>query len=165
MLDDPSIQLPTFEAELNNKEMELLRKFFQPKDKLWRPSLIAFPHFQAFPSRVHNVMHSFRSEMLIDAMQYLQGSSYPRDSRACFDQVRSWSMWLIASYFFVLINCMLVYSYSSNYYAYFHWFRLKPIQIWAPVLKLLNSTIALWMVHNPWHFKLHIARVLQCTSC
>ncbi|XP_074371460.1 LOW QUALITY PROTEIN: DEAD-box ATP-dependent RNA helicase FANCM-like [Apium graveolens] len=88
-LDDPTVQLPTFEAELNNKEMELLSKYFQPKDNLWRPSLIAFPHFQAFPSRVHNVMHSFRSELLINAMQYLQGSSYLRNSRACFDQVEA----------------------------------------------------------------------------
>lgn len=100
MLDDHTVQLPTFEAKLNKNEIELLRKFFQPKDNLWRPSLIAFPHFQAFPSRVHNVMHSFRSEMLIDTMQYLQGSSDSRDSRACFDQVCSWNMWLHASFFF-----------------------------------------------------------------
>ncbi|KAK1403680.1 ATP-dependent DNA helicase mph1 [Heracleum sosnowskyi] len=88
-LDDHTVQLPTFEAKLNDNEIELLRKFFKPTDNLWRPSLIAFPHFQAFPSRVHNVMHSFRSEMLIDTMQYLQGSSYAMDGRACFDQVEA----------------------------------------------------------------------------
>lgn len=89
VLDDHNVQLPISESKLNDNEMELLKKFFQPKDNLWRPSLIAFPHFQAFPSRVHNVMHSFRSEMLIDTMQRLQGLSYSRDSRACLDQVCS----------------------------------------------------------------------------
>nr|XP_017237619.1 PREDICTED: Fanconi anemia group M protein homolog isoform X2 [Daucus carota subsp. sativus] len=89
VLDDHNVQLPISESKLNDNEMELLKKFFQPKDNLWRPSLIAFPHFQAFPSRVHNVMHSFRSEMLIDTMQRLQGLSYSRDSRACLDQVEA----------------------------------------------------------------------------
>ncbi|KAL4583369.1 hypothetical protein LXL04_007940 [Taraxacum kok-saghyz] len=38
---------------------DLLAKYFQSSSENdWRPSLIAFPHFQAFPSRVHKVAHS-----------------------------------------------------------------------------------------------------------
>ncbi|KAL4556676.1 hypothetical protein LXL04_034832 [Taraxacum kok-saghyz] len=38
---------------------DLLAKYFQySSENDWRPSLIAFPHFQAFPSRVHKVAHS-----------------------------------------------------------------------------------------------------------
>ncbi|KAL4583348.1 hypothetical protein LXL04_007918 [Taraxacum kok-saghyz] len=38
---------------------DLLAKYFQSSSENdWRPSLISFPHFQAFPSRVHKVAHS-----------------------------------------------------------------------------------------------------------
>nr|KYP67888.1 hypothetical protein KK1_021503 [Cajanus cajan] len=45
-------------------------------------SLIAFPHFQTFPSRVHKVKHSPGTLMLIDIMQRLQGLvSFPEDDK------------------------------------------------------------------------------------
>ncbi|CAN6472368.1 unnamed protein product [Victoria cruziana] len=59
---------------LSASEIELLRKYFHSgKEDKWRPSLIAFPHFQVFPSRVQHVRHSYRTmQMLIDSMQLLQ---------------------------------------------------------------------------------------------
>ncbi|XP_057504285.1 DEAD-box ATP-dependent RNA helicase FANCM isoform X2 [Actinidia eriantha] len=81
--DDYPIQTPMFNAELTDAETDLVAKYFHPtKECTWRPSLIAFPHFQAFPSRVHKIMHSFRTEMLIDAMQVLQGLSFTRVNEA-----------------------------------------------------------------------------------
>lgn len=88
MLDDHNVQTLEFEAKLTNAETDILRKYFQPTtENLCRPSLIAFPHFQAFPSRVHKIMHSFRSVMLIDTMQLMQGLSYSRDKKAFFIEV------------------------------------------------------------------------------
>ncbi|GFY96862.1 DEAD/DEAH box RNA helicase family protein [Actinidia rufa] len=81
--DDYPIQTPMFNAELTDSETDLVAKYFHPtKECTWRPSLIAFPHFQAFPARVHKIMHSFRTEMLIDAMQVLQGLSFTRVNEA-----------------------------------------------------------------------------------
>ncbi|KAK6940331.1 Helicase, C-terminal [Dillenia turbinata] len=77
---DP-VQTPKFRDKLTSNETNLLKKYFEPlKENTWRPSLIAFPHFQAFPSRVHNVMHSFRTGMLIDMMQRLQRSPLSEDT-------------------------------------------------------------------------------------
>ncbi|KAL6984536.1 hypothetical protein U1Q18_017913 [Sarracenia purpurea var. burkii] len=74
---------PMFKAKLSNAETDLIVKYFHAtKESTWRPSLITFPHFQAFPSRVHKVMHSFRTKMLIDAMQLLQGLLFTGDSKA-----------------------------------------------------------------------------------
>lgn len=76
------IQTHTFKEKLTDLETELLSKYFHPKRKnFWRPSLIAFPHFQAFPSRECNVLHSFRSGMLIDAMQRLNVLSIAQDAK------------------------------------------------------------------------------------
>ncbi|RZC73544.1 hypothetical protein C5167_049023 [Papaver somniferum] len=62
--------------KMSDAEIELISKYFHtPKEGTWKPSLIAFPHFQVFPSRVQNVMHSFRTGLLIDTMQQLQGPS------------------------------------------------------------------------------------------
>ncbi|OVA08698.1 Helicase [Macleaya cordata] len=78
--DDP-IHRSTFTVKTSDAENELIAKYFHPsKEDKWRPSLIAFPHFQVFPSQVHKVMHSFRTGMLIDTMQCLQGLSFSTKS-------------------------------------------------------------------------------------
>ncbi|XP_065847940.1 DEAD-box ATP-dependent RNA helicase FANCM isoform X2 [Euphorbia lathyris] len=78
--DDKAVETPAFIAELNAAEAGLVAKYFElPGGKAWRPSLIAFPHCQAFPSRVHKVMHSSRTDTLIDTMQYLQNLSFSRE--------------------------------------------------------------------------------------
>ncbi|VFQ90429.1 unnamed protein product [Cuscuta campestris] len=70
------LQIPVLANKLSDTEIKLLAKYFNNSgESLWRPSLIAFRHLQAFPSRVHRVPHSFRTEMLIDAMQHLEGLS------------------------------------------------------------------------------------------
>ncbi|KAI3744811.1 hypothetical protein L1987_57904 [Smallanthus sonchifolius] len=75
--EDDAIQIPKSKLKLTDVETDLLEKYFDPaRQDDWRPSLIAFPHFQAFPSRVHEIAHSMRTTMLIDTMQYLQGLSY-----------------------------------------------------------------------------------------
>ncbi|KAI7741881.1 hypothetical protein M8C21_022455 [Ambrosia artemisiifolia] len=75
--EDDSIQIPKYKLNLTEVETDLLGKYFDPaRQDNWRPSLIAFPHFQAFPSRVHEIAHSMRTTMLIDSMQYLQGLSF-----------------------------------------------------------------------------------------
>ncbi|XP_057851783.1 DEAD-box ATP-dependent RNA helicase FANCM [Cryptomeria japonica] len=60
--------------DLSESEMDLLGKYFGSSNKgFWTPSIIAFPHYQLFPSRVYNVKHSFRTtEMLIDTLQSLK---------------------------------------------------------------------------------------------
>ncbi|KAA8546304.1 hypothetical protein F0562_002957 [Nyssa sinensis] len=83
--DDHTIRTPIFRSKLTDAENDLLTNYFHStQENSWRPSLIAFPHFQAFPSRVHKVMHSYRTGMLIDSMQRLQGFSFSRDSKASF---------------------------------------------------------------------------------
>ncbi|KAJ7949704.1 DEAD/DEAH box RNA helicase family protein [Quillaja saponaria] len=73
-------QTPVFKDKLSNAEVNLLETYFHPpSENTWRPSLIAFPHFQTIPSRVNKVMHSYRTSMLIDTMQYLQGLSFAGD--------------------------------------------------------------------------------------
>ncbi|KAH9757853.1 DEAD-box ATP-dependent RNA helicase FANCM [Citrus sinensis] len=80
--DDHAITTPIFKEKLTAAETDLIAKYFHPtSDSTWRPSLIAFPHFQALPSRVHKVMHSFRTGMLIDMMQHLQGLTFSGDDR------------------------------------------------------------------------------------
>ncbi|KDP34815.1 hypothetical protein JCGZ_11177 [Jatropha curcas] len=90
--DDTAIQTPVFRTKLNGEEAALITKYFKlTGEQSWRPSLIAFPHFQAFPSRVHKVMHSYRTNMLIDTMQYLQNLSFSTKGRAFFieDEISS----------------------------------------------------------------------------
>ncbi|KAK9162160.1 hypothetical protein Syun_003062 [Stephania yunnanensis] len=70
-----------FKEKISLSEADLLAKYFSNcVENVWKPSLVAFPHFQAFPSRVHNVIHSFRTGMLIDAIQHLQGLSFGEDN-------------------------------------------------------------------------------------
>ncbi|XP_057974604.1 DEAD-box ATP-dependent RNA helicase FANCM isoform X2 [Malania oleifera] len=81
--DDHPSETPIFEDKLTGAETELLSKYFPPtRESSWRPSLIAFPHFQVFPSRVHQVMHSLRTGILIDVMQHLQGLSFGQDTKS-----------------------------------------------------------------------------------
>lgn len=60
--------------ELTESEKNLLAKYFgSGTEEAWKPSLVAFPHYQLFPSRVYKVRHSFKTtEMLIDTLQFLQ---------------------------------------------------------------------------------------------
>ncbi|KAF3445456.1 hypothetical protein FNV43_RR10632 [Rhamnella rubrinervis] len=72
--DDDSVQTPVFRDKLTVAETNLIAKYFhQPGDTTWKPSLIAFPHFQTFPSRIHKIMHSYKTRLLIDMMQHTQG--------------------------------------------------------------------------------------------
>ncbi|KAJ6383682.1 hypothetical protein OIU78_027052 [Salix suchowensis] len=75
--DDNTIETPVFKENLTVAETALLAKYFHPGNT-WTPSLIAFPRFQSFPSRVHKVMHSYRTEMLINSMQHLQDLTFTR---------------------------------------------------------------------------------------
>ncbi|KAF9670622.1 hypothetical protein SADUNF_Sadunf13G0088000 [Salix dunnii] len=77
VIDDNTIKTPVFKENLTVAETALLAKYFYP-GKTWTPSLIAFPRFQSFPSRVYKVMHSYRTEMLINSMQHLQDLTFTR---------------------------------------------------------------------------------------
>ncbi|KAF7836457.1 DEAD-box ATP-dependent RNA helicase FANCM isoform X1 [Senna tora] len=71
---DDSFQKPASIDKLKVSEIDLLAKYFHTSgENTWRPSLIAFPHFQTHPSRAHKVNHSCRTVMLIDMMQRLRG--------------------------------------------------------------------------------------------
>ncbi|CAL0329459.1 unnamed protein product [Lupinus luteus] len=71
---DKPLQISASEDKLTVSEVDLLETYFQPTgENTCRLSLIAFPHFQTFPSRVHKVKHSCGTMMLIDTMQQLQG--------------------------------------------------------------------------------------------
>lgn len=88
--DDHPIQAPISTDKLTNVETEVLAKYFGTTGKItWRPSLIAFPPFQAFPTGVHKIPHSFRTEILIDMMQHLQGLSFSGNSKTFFVEVCS----------------------------------------------------------------------------
>ncbi len=88
MKDDRATPTSAFQDKLTVAETGLIAKYFHSTgDNTWRPSLIAFPHFQTFPSRVHKVMHANRTGMLIDMMQRLQGLSFSGDSEAIVVEV------------------------------------------------------------------------------
>ncbi|KAJ8774205.1 hypothetical protein K2173_009636 [Erythroxylum novogranatense] len=89
--DDFAIQIPTYKQKLTVIEDDLIARYFHPKSgNTGRPSLIAFPHFQAFPSRVHKVMHCHRTNMLTEAIQHLQRLSFLKgDSESSEDEVES----------------------------------------------------------------------------
>jgi Fanconi anemia group M protein len=76
------LQISASKDKLTLDEIGLLEKYFPSTgENRCRLSLIAFPHFQTFPSRVHKVKHSYGSLMLIDTMQRLQGlPTCPGDS-------------------------------------------------------------------------------------
>ncbi|KAL8485930.1 hypothetical protein ACS0TY_028004 [Phlomoides rotata] len=81
--DSDPVPVPAYTNKLTDAEMDILAKYFATtRQTTRRPSLIAFPHFQAFPSPINKVPHSSRTGMLIDTMQYLQGLTYSRESKA-----------------------------------------------------------------------------------
>ncbi|OEL13230.1 Fanconi anemia group M protein [Dichanthelium oligosanthes] len=63
--------------KMSEADGQLIAQYFGAcKEDVWRPSLVAFPRFQLYPSLVHKVPHSFRTtDMLTDAMQQLQDPS------------------------------------------------------------------------------------------
>lgn len=71
--DDHFAETQRYQETLTTEEANLISKYFKNSENQWKPSLIAFPHFQTFPSSVHKVTHSYRTGMLIDSMQLLQG--------------------------------------------------------------------------------------------
>lgn len=87
--DDDTVQTPVFREKLTVAETNLIAKYFHPPgDITWKPSLISFPHFQTFPSRVHHVMHSFKTRLLIDTMQQLQGLSFAGNGKVSLLEVQ-----------------------------------------------------------------------------
>ncbi|XP_076944817.1 DEAD-box ATP-dependent RNA helicase FANCM-like [Bidens hawaiensis] len=75
--EDDAVLMPEYKLKLTDVETDLLEKYFDPaKQDNWIPSLIAFPHFQAYPSCAYKIAHSTRTAMLIDSMQHLQGLSF-----------------------------------------------------------------------------------------
>ena len=111
MKDDNTIQTPVFKENLTVAETALLAKYFHPGNT-WTPSLIAFPRFQSFPSRVHRVMHSHRTEMLIDSMQHLQDLTFTRECGAFSAEVsfQTWflDIFLLSVGFYCLHVCIMV---------------------------------------------------------
>ncbi|KAG9444162.1 hypothetical protein H6P81_015502 [Aristolochia fimbriata] len=86
-LKDGISSKPATVKEISEVESEIISKYFghSREGGIWRPSLIAFPHFQAFPSKVHTIRHSGRTTgMLIDTMERLQGlSSFQVNTDQC----------------------------------------------------------------------------------
>ncbi|KAL0700390.1 hypothetical protein Bca4012_056512 [Brassica carinata] len=82
--DEPVTETPAFKKKLTPEEMDMLAKYFKPDEEKWRVSLIAFPHFQTLPSKVHKVMHSRQTSILIDAMQHLQETTLTEQSKSFF---------------------------------------------------------------------------------
>ncbi|XP_061362869.1 DEAD-box ATP-dependent RNA helicase FANCM, partial [Gastrolobium bilobum] len=85
---DDHLHISASKEKLTDAENDLLETYFHPTgENKCRLSLIAFPHFQTFPSRVHKVKHSFGTLMLIDMMQRLKGLvSFPGDSKTSLQE-------------------------------------------------------------------------------
>lgn len=77
--DSELISVPAYKDKITDAEKDLLAKYFATTQDSWRPSLIAFPHFQAYPSPANCVLHSSRTQLLIDTMQDLQDLPYSHD--------------------------------------------------------------------------------------
>ncbi|MQL72797.1 hypothetical protein Taro_005119, partial [Colocasia esculenta] len=78
--------------KMSKEEKCLIDRYFHSSEDIWKPSLIAFPSFQAFASRVHKVRHSSKTTgMLIDAMQCLQGQTFSRDRQDLSSEVDTYS--------------------------------------------------------------------------
>lgn len=88
-MKDDHLQISLSKDKLTVAEIDLLENYFRPTgENKCRLSLIAFPHFQTFPSRVHKVKHSFGTLMFIDTMQHLQGlTAFPGDGKTSTLQV------------------------------------------------------------------------------
>lgn len=116
MKDDDQMITPLFQEKLTDAESDLIAKYFhQTSGNTWKPSLIAFPHFQTFPSRVHKVMHSFKTGLLIDAMQRLEGLSFGCDSKISLVEVKLQFIWLkILSLFYSGDFAQVIYLMDSG---------------------------------------------------
>lgn len=78
--DFEPIPVPAYKDKFTDAEKDLLAKYFSAtQENTWRPSLIAFPHFQAFPSPAIEVLHASRTGILIDTMQHLQDLKFSHD--------------------------------------------------------------------------------------
>ncbi|XP_042062897.1 DEAD-box ATP-dependent RNA helicase FANCM [Salvia splendens] len=78
--DSELIPGPAYKEKITDAEKDSLAKYFvATQEDAWRPSLIAFPHFQAYPSPANSVLHSSRTQILIDTMQDLQDLPYSHD--------------------------------------------------------------------------------------
>ncbi|XP_074571396.1 DEAD-box ATP-dependent RNA helicase FANCM [Curcuma longa] len=68
---------------ISKEENSLIARYFGSSGiHTWKPSLIAFPGFQCFPSRIHTVRHSFKTTaMLIDTMQSLGELSFSKSKK------------------------------------------------------------------------------------
>ncbi|CAH8254507.1 unnamed protein product [Arabidopsis lyrata] len=85
--DEYATETPAFKKKLTSAEMDMLAKYYNnPDEEKLRVSLIAFPHFQTLPSKVHKVMHSRQTGMLIDAMQHLQEPTFSEQSKSFFTE-------------------------------------------------------------------------------
>ncbi|KFK23251.1 hypothetical protein AALP_AAs51800U000100 [Arabis alpina] len=84
--DEHTTETPAFMKTLTSAETDMLAKYYKSNEEKWRVSLIAFPHFQTLPSKVHKVMHSSQTGMLIDAMQYLQEGTFSEQSKSFFTE-------------------------------------------------------------------------------
>jgi len=86
---DDELHISPSKDKLTVAEIDLLETYFHPTgENNCRISLIAFPHFQTFPSRVHKVKHSSGTLMFIDMMQRMQGlASFPKDDKTSSLQV------------------------------------------------------------------------------
>lgn len=112
MKDDHLIQTPAYKTKLTDAETNILDKYFcSTREKGWRPSLIAFPHFQAFPCSVYSVAHSSMTGIFIDTMQNLQGLSFSTDSKTSMMQVSSLAT--VDSYTWYLLHVMTYYNGSG----------------------------------------------------
>ncbi|XP_020679622.1 DEAD-box ATP-dependent RNA helicase FANCM isoform X3 [Dendrobium catenatum] len=86
-----AIDRSPFSRNISNEELNLISKYFpQSGDATWKPSLIAFPSFQALSSQVSRVRHSFKTTaMFIEAMQDLQGLSFSKVNNDSFIEVET----------------------------------------------------------------------------
>ncbi|XP_042421902.1 DEAD-box ATP-dependent RNA helicase FANCM-like [Zingiber officinale] len=80
--EDASNSSPLLDS-ISKEENSLIARYFGSSGiNTWKPSLIAFPGFQCFPSRIHTVRHSFKTTaMLIDTMQNLGELSFTKSKK------------------------------------------------------------------------------------
>ncbi|EOA39492.1 hypothetical protein CARUB_v10008097mg [Capsella rubella] len=85
--DEYTTETPAFKKKLTPAETDMLAKYYETHEEKLRLSLIAFPHFQTLPSKVHKVMHSRQTGLLIDAMQHLLEATISEESKSFFTEV------------------------------------------------------------------------------
>ncbi|XP_019099377.1 PREDICTED: ATP-dependent DNA helicase mph1-like [Camelina sativa] len=84
--DEYATETPAFKKKLTSAETDMLAKYYETDEEKLRLSLIAFPHFQISPSKVHKVMHSRQTGLLIDAMQHFQEATISEQSKSFFTE-------------------------------------------------------------------------------